>query len=163
MSEITYPGRCTYKAEMDNPDNTRKENPDATSSSVANSDLQQWLKPDAPPDVVERFVAFQRMVHYSGPLPPADELSRYDEACPGAADRIIGMAEKALDLQGASMEGNIGLAKRRINASVMVSGGMLLVAGLCVIYEPAWLALPLSGTGILTLLARELFRKVRSK
>ena len=30
---------------------------------------------------------------YSGPIPPATELIRYNEACPDAADRIISMAE----------------------------------------------------------------------
>lgn len=30
---------------------------------------------------------------YSGPLPPATELVKYNEACPGAAERIIAMAE----------------------------------------------------------------------
>lgn len=37
----------------------------------------------------------QRM--YSGPLPPADEIEAYERTCPGAADRIITMAEKSLD------------------------------------------------------------------
>lgn len=31
---------------------------------------------------------------YSGPLPPASELKRYNEACPNAAERIISLAEK---------------------------------------------------------------------
>lgn len=30
---------------------------------------------------------------YSGPLPPPGDLSKYEEALPGAADRIIKMAE----------------------------------------------------------------------
>lgn len=36
---------------------------------------------------------------YSGPLPPASEFKRYDEVLPGAADRIIKMAEKSLDAE----------------------------------------------------------------
>lgn len=34
------------------------------------------------------------MISYSGPLPPPGMLAGYDDICPGAADRIIGMAEK---------------------------------------------------------------------
>lgn len=34
---------------------------------------------------------------YSGPLPPAEEIEAYEQICPGAADRIIKMAEKSLD------------------------------------------------------------------
>ena len=31
---------------------------------------------------------------YSGPLPPASEMEKYEQICQGAADRIIRMAEK---------------------------------------------------------------------
>lgn len=31
---------------------------------------------------------------YSGPIPPASELTKYESVLPGAADRILGMAEK---------------------------------------------------------------------
>lgn len=30
---------------------------------------------------------------YEGPLPPASEFERYEQVCPGAADRILAMAE----------------------------------------------------------------------
>jgi len=30
---------------------------------------------------------------YEGPLPPASEFERYERVCPGAADRILAMAE----------------------------------------------------------------------
>lgn len=33
----------------------------------------------------------------SGPLPPASEIQKYENVCPGAADRIIAMAEKQLE------------------------------------------------------------------
>jgi uncharacterized membrane protein len=36
---------------------------------------------------------------YSGPLPPSAELSGYNEIVPGAAERIILMAEKSQDHQ----------------------------------------------------------------
>lgn len=32
-------------------------------------------------------------VGFGGPLPPAEEFARYEQVCPGAADRIIAMAE----------------------------------------------------------------------
>lgn len=40
---------------------------------------------------ITRISATARM--YSGPIPSADELIMYEKACPGAADRIIAMAE----------------------------------------------------------------------
>lgn len=36
----------------------------------------------------------QQRVEISGPLPQADEFQRYELALPGAADRILSMAEK---------------------------------------------------------------------
>jgi uncharacterized membrane protein len=35
-----------------------------------------------------------RIVAYRGPLPPAQELERYEQVAPGSADRIIRMAEE---------------------------------------------------------------------
>jgi len=31
---------------------------------------------------------------FSGPLPPSDQFRRYEEVCPGAADRILKLTEK---------------------------------------------------------------------
>ncbi len=39
--------------------------------------------------------AVHQSVMYSGPIPPADELKRLEEIQPGAAERIITMAEKS--------------------------------------------------------------------
>ena len=36
----------------------------------------------------------QQSVVYSGPLPPSNEFSSYEKALPGAAERILSMAEK---------------------------------------------------------------------
>ncbi len=33
-------------------------------------------------------------VSYSAPIPPASEFAKYEAACPGAADRILAMAER---------------------------------------------------------------------
>jgi uncharacterized membrane protein len=33
-------------------------------------------------------------VSYSGPLPPANQFAEYERALPGAADRILALAEK---------------------------------------------------------------------
>ena len=37
--------------------------------------------------------ATQRVSHYSGPLPQSEELARYNEIIPNAAERILKMAE----------------------------------------------------------------------
>lgn len=40
-----------------------------------------------------------RTAAYSGPLPPASEFARYESVLPGAADRILAMAEKEQEFQ----------------------------------------------------------------
>lgn len=44
---------------------------------------------------------------HAGPLPPAAEFGRYDEILPGAADRILKMAEKDIELQEKQVAGNV--------------------------------------------------------
>lgn len=39
-------------------------------------------------------ITLSREVRYSGPIPPAEEFSRYEEVLPGSADRLISMAER---------------------------------------------------------------------
>lgn len=40
--------------------------------------------------IVQKVVASS----FSGPLPPGDAFAKYEEVCPGAADRILSMAER---------------------------------------------------------------------
>lgn len=68
---------------------------DATDSQ----ELERRPEPQAPEAVesgpgsaVVSFAAEQR-VTFAGPLPPPLVLGQYEEICPGAADRIISMAE----------------------------------------------------------------------
>lgn len=44
-----------------------------------------------------RLVQIQTGAFFSGPLPPPEVLKGYDDACPGAAERILAMAEKQAD------------------------------------------------------------------
>jgi len=45
----------------------------------------------------EDFQIIQQLRHFSGPLPSPDILINYDRVIPGAANRIIEMAEKNQD------------------------------------------------------------------
>lgn len=42
-------------------------------------------------------VEVQQMSHFSGPLPPPSALAEYDNVVPGAAERIITMAEREME------------------------------------------------------------------
>lgn len=70
--------------------------------------------PEAP--AVRTSATLTQTTSYSGPLPPAAELQAYDDAVPGAAERIIRMAESyaghTQELEGMAMKLE-GAARRR--------------------------------------------------
>jgi uncharacterized membrane protein len=62
---------------------------------------------------------------YSGPLPPPDVLIRYNDAVPGAAERILTMAERQsshrIDLEKAVVDADIKRANRGLAAGIVVA------------------------------------------
>ena len=68
-----------------------------------NDNKENKIQPiDADPEIVDenhpeiserKLRRFSETRLYSGPLPPAEDLKKYNEATPDAADRIIKMAE----------------------------------------------------------------------
>ena len=71
---------------------------------------------DADTPTVRTSATLTQTTSYSGPLPPAAELQAYDDAVPGAAERIIRMAESyaghTQELEGMAMRLE-GAARRR--------------------------------------------------
>jgi uncharacterized membrane protein len=57
---------------------------------TAGSATPEPRNPGVDPDTVERVIAGQ----WSGPLPPPAALEQFERSAPGAADRILGMAEQ---------------------------------------------------------------------
>lgn len=47
--------------------------------------------------VLRRVLSIRKREMYSGPLPPAEDYDRYEHTLPGAANRILEMAEKQLE------------------------------------------------------------------
>jgi len=75
-------------------------------------------------------------MQYSGPLPPPEALDRYNQILPGAAERIIAMAESQhshrQDLEKHVIKSNVAAQKLGtilgfIVAMTVVLGGMWLV------------------------------------
>lgn len=64
---------------------------------------------------------------YEGPLPPSTELAAYDHVLPGAADRIISMAEnfaahtQALEAEAMRQEGSAQRWGRGVAAAVVIA------------------------------------------
>lgn len=51
------------------------------------------MSPDEKNSAAAQLVKVAATLSYSGPLPPPEALQRYDQILPGAANRIIKMAE----------------------------------------------------------------------
>lgn len=92
---------------------------------------------------------------YIGPLPPAEQLRGYEETCPGAANRIIKMAEEqAAHRQRLEME--IVRGRKRDSllgiVSAVVLSLLLLIGGLiCILSGHDWAGSAIVGVDIVGL------------
>ena len=89
----------------------------------------------AQPEPDQQLALVQETYHHSGPLPAPEILSKYDEILPGAAQRIISMAEKeqtsAIDSRAFALRETAAETKRGqwlafgIAMSAFVTAGIL--------------------------------------
>jgi len=77
-----------------------------------------------------------RSAFYSGPLPPAAELERYEKVRPGLAERIVRMAERQIEMAEGQMKHRHALEIKVISTNArlsylgLLSGFMLGSGGL---------------------------------
>jgi uncharacterized membrane protein len=86
---------------------------------------------------------------YSGPVPPSSELRAHEEILPGAADRIITMAEKEQDHRHSSGKKFLHNDRIRIIGAIVVSLGLLAAAVYALYLDRPLLAAALGGMPIL--------------
>lgn len=86
---------------------------------------------------------------YSGPMPPPQWLAQYDEALPGAADRIISMAEReqAADHDSRRLRDRSDACVRvgGLAASLVVSVVAIGASAYCVVVLNSWPAATTAG------------------
>lgn len=72
--------------------------------------------PESKKEEVKEALMIIRSEMYSGPIPPPEALARYEEIQPGAADRILKMAEKQqghrMALETKAIGGQVDQSKR---------------------------------------------------
>ncbi|MDE2731262.1 MAG: DUF2335 domain-containing protein [Bacteroidota bacterium] len=117
--------------------------------------VQSRVKPYAPEGVQNRLVRLER-VAYSGPLPPASEVARYEETNPGMAERVLIMAERAQEGQLYLDKQNVRIGWGKIILSTVVSLSLVAAAIVAIILDPAWLAVPLGLGSFLAWLINEM-------
>ena len=103
-----------------------------------------------PPEAREIVRAVTELSVSLGPIPPAEELARYEKALPGAADRIIGMAEQEQSGRIKLRAATVGTERIRIAASVLLGALLIGVCALATYTGNAWIAVPtgLAGLGM---------------
>lgn len=109
----------------------QSDDSDEPGSAVAPSDISGNADPEVISQIAHRVMEIIHEVStvesYSGPLPPASEFVRYEEAVPGAGERIIGLAENSSKrTYEAHLDDNrLG---RHLLWSVVVLGAIILTA-----------------------------------
>jgi uncharacterized membrane protein len=114
-------------------------------------DILSKLPAGTPPEVVE-IIAYQ--AYYSGPLPPPTMFAKYDGVLPGAADRILAMAEKEQAIRKRDNGWILFNDGARVWGSIVVS--LALVAGgvYCGAIGEPWLGAALGGSGVIGVVVR---------
>lgn len=76
---------------------------------------------------------------FSGPLPHPDTLEKYEKTCPGAANRIIKMAESQTNhrqkLEFKFMDSNVKNERLGMNYSFIIVGGFMLMGGILILMD----------------------------
>lgn len=129
--------------------------PDAVSSGddVPERDELVRLTDEAEEDF--RTVASAKIESYRGPLPQPEAMREYESALPGAADRILSMAERqaahridienrALELEHLGVTSAFARANRGLNLGALVA--VVIVAGGAFM---AFLGYPEAGGGVI--------------
>jgi uncharacterized membrane protein len=93
---------------------------------------------------------------YQGPLPPGEEFERYERVRPGAAERILAMAEREQARRHPSIDAAIELDRKSLKHDILRSYvgqcfGLLAVtmafalAGYCIFRGYPWAAVGIAG------------------
>ncbi len=98
---------------------------------------------------------------YSGPIPTAEQLAKYQKILPDAADRILKMAEKEQDIKWEATRGQIenqdkliGNDTRRVYSATLLGFVLLVIAGLATWQGNTVIAIPLGLAGIVASLLK---------
>jgi len=100
-------------------------------------------------------VAQHTQVTYSGPIPPAAQFAQYEHVCPGAADRLLKMAEGQQShrqhLEAAVVGGNLQAQTRGAWFAFILALGVLSLGGWLIVQGQVSIGLWLILTDVLAL------------
>jgi uncharacterized membrane protein len=94
--------------------------------------LSPVLRPERKSEAVRIVGALVSKFHH-GPLPAPEDLEAYENTCPGAAERILAMAERNQghrhSLERATLDANVDLQTRGQRLAITALVAMLLLIG----------------------------------
>lgn len=79
--------------DTEKPSTTENDLVEKLSSEIDDPQIKQLLE-ENPAQLSKVLTIASRIQHYQGPVPPPDILKGYEEILPGAAERMLSMAEK---------------------------------------------------------------------
>ena len=123
------------------------------------SKLIKKLKPVSQHSQDTNLAAAFRSLTYSGPIPLASEMEKYEALCPGATDRILKLTEKTLKLTAQQsahrqkLEAEALKASSRVSLIGVISAALialtsLILTGFCVYIGHEIIGTILSGSTI---------------
>ena len=122
-------------------------------------ELVPYISKDAPLDLVSRLRSLtqgNRTDSLANAFPSAEQFALYEHTFPGAADRVLRLAEREQALSNQ----RIGLQRRHMNAALAVSLGLIGMAGFGMWQLYGFVTVGLFGIGgLATMLLYELISK----
>jgi uncharacterized membrane protein len=132
-----------------------------------------------PPDKVKQLaLSFSREIHHQGPLPPASEFVKYEDAFTGSADRILKLAENEAahrhQMENKAIDYDLKLADKKIdketfNLRTGLSFGFLIglasiIGGTyCIIQGHDWSGFGLGAGGLTGLVSTFVYGSTQSR
>lgn len=129
--------------------------PDGEDSEDGFVELLQRLPEGTPPEVIH---ILAETASFAGPLPPPSLYRDYEGVLPGAADRIMTMAETEQKIRRADNSKILLNDTLKISGAIIVSLGMIGAAVFCAAIGQPVLAGILGTTGVVGATVREFMR-----
>jgi uncharacterized membrane protein len=134
---------------------TPKPDPDATTTAIVQK-VSPYLRPDKKAEG-ERVLAGMVAKFHHGPLPPPEDLAHYNAIVPGAAERILAMAEGNLvhrqTLESNALGADIKIKTRGQWYALLALVAMLLVITAAILWAQPWVAGVLGSGTLVTVVA----------
>lgn len=106
---------------------------------------------------------------HKGPIPPAEEFRKYEAVQPGAADRILRIAEKEQDIRAEQVsgalklqEGGLKIQRLTLKLSTLVALCVLGIAGLAAWGGQPIIAIPLGLAGFAALFIKHIAGAIKN-